>query len=181
MKQGNDKYLKIIDLLRRSKPVLDSTGDIEREVIREISRIKEPIFNLAGLIDFLFGWVYIGWVRRSFVTVSLLLVLVFVYQQGVIMKQINILNRQLIITGGEPSASGFQHFEKLLMMYKRSDRGFTSSDITISEQQLKELIETINELQIKYQYIEKLVEEDPKLKQFIEQKLIENNQTKVNL
>jgi len=52
---------------------------------------------------------------------------------------------------------------------------------TISEKQMKELLESVNELQIKYKDLENLIEEDPELKKLIEKKLIENNRTKINL
>jgi len=46
---------------------------------------------------------------------------------------------------------------------------------------MKELLESVNELQIKYKDLENLIEEDPELKKLIEKKLIENNSTKINL
>lgn len=52
---------------------------------------------------------------------------------------------------------------------------------TISEKQMKELLESVNELQIKYKDLENLIEEDPELKKLIKKKLIENNRTKINL
>ncbi|MDO9339669.1 MAG: hypothetical protein Q7T72_03985 [Bacteroidales bacterium] len=52
---------------------------------------------------------------------------------------------------------------------------------TISEKQMKELLESVNKLQIKYKDLENLIEEDPELKKLIKKKLIENNRTKINL
>ena len=46
---------------------------------------------------------------------------------------------------------------------------------------MNELLESVNELQIKYKDLEKLIEEDPELKKLIEEKLIENNRTKIKL
>jgi signal recognition particle subunit SEC65 len=66
-------------------------------------------------------------------------------------------------------------------VYKNSGRLFPSKTITISERQMKELLESVKELQIKYKDLEKLIEEDPGLKKNIEKKLIENNRTKINL
>ena len=40
MKPESEKYDKVMNLLRKSKPELDSTEDIEREVIRRISKTK---------------------------------------------------------------------------------------------------------------------------------------------
>ena len=46
---------------------------------------------------------------------------------------------------------------------------------------MKELLESVNELQIKYKELENIIEGDPELKKLIEKKLIENNRTKINL
>ena len=173
----SEKYNKILKVIRESKPVLDSTEDIEKEVIKRISRVKQPVFNFSETIDSLFGWVYIGWVRRTLITASVLLVTVFIYQQGVMLKQINFLSRQIIDTGGEMQVSTDQRVEKLLMMYRKSGRGFPSRSVTISEKQMNELLEYLNQ----YKDLEKLIEEDPELKQLIEKKLIEFNSPKVKL
>lgn len=173
----SEKYKKILKVLRESKPVLDSTGDIEKEVIKRISKVKQPIFNFSEAIDSLFGWVYIGWVRRTLITASVLLVMVFIYQQGVMFKQINFLSRQIIDNGGEIQITTEQQVEKLLMTYKKSGRRFPSRSVTISEKQMNELLDYLT----KYKDLEKLIEEDPELKLLIEKKLIEFNHTKVKL
>jgi hypothetical protein len=46
---------------------------------------------------------------------------------------------------------------------------------------MKELLDSVNELQIKYKDFENLIEGDPELKKLIEMKLIEYNRTKINL
>ena len=66
-------------------------------------------------------------------------------------------------------------------MYKRSGRRFPSRSITISEKQMKELIDSVNNIQIKYKDLMKLIEEDSELKKYVENKLIENNRTKIKL
>ncbi len=43
---------------------------------------------------------------------------------------------------------------------------------------MKELIESVNELQVKYKDLENLIEGDPELKKMIEKKLIESNHIK---
>jgi hypothetical protein len=181
MKPESEKYNKVLNILRNSNPILKSTKDIEKEVIKRISMSKQPGCNLTDVIDFLFGWVYIGWVRRSLVTASVFLVLVFVWQQGVMLKQINFLSRQIIVTGGETVNSPARQVEKLLMRYKSSGRSFPSQSITISEKQMKELLDSVNDLKIKYKDLMNLIEEDPELKKYIENKLIENNRSKIKL
>jgi signal recognition particle subunit SEC65 len=181
MKPENEKYNKVLDLLRKSKPDLDSTDDIEREVIKRIERVNHSRLSLSDVIDFLFGWVYIQWVRRSLIAASIALVFVFVYQQSVILKRIDYLSRQTIVNERENGSAPADEVEKMLMVYRNSGRRFPTKNITISERQMKELIESVNELQLKYKDLENLIEEDPELKEMIEKKLIENNHSKINL
>lgn len=181
METESEKYKKVLNLLRNSKPELDSTEDIEIEVIKTIKKTDRPGFNLPDVIDFLFGWVYIGWVRRTLITASVALVLVFVFQQGVILKRIDILSKQTIVPVKENVTTASDEIEKLLVTYKNSGKRFPPKTITISEREMKELLESVNELQSKYKEIETIIESDPELKQLIEKKLIENNRTKINL
>jgi hypothetical protein len=181
MKAGSEKYDKVINLLRESKPELDSTEDIEREVIRRISKIEHSGFNFSAIMDFLFGWVYIGWVRRSLIAASVVLVMIFIYQQGVILKRIDIISRQTIVTDKGSVSTSADQIEKMMTVYKMTGHIFPSKTITISERQMKELLETVKELQNKYRNLEDLIEGDPQLKELIEKKLIESNRNKINL
>ncbi len=181
MKTESEKYNKVLNILRNSRPKLDSTEDIEQIVINRITRAHQSSLNLSEIIDFLFGWVYIGWVRRSLITASVILVIVFVYQQGVILKRIEVISRQTVITGKGTVSTPADEIEKLLLVYKNSVRRFPSKTITISEKEMKDLLEAVKELQIKYKDLENLIESDPELKKLIEKKLIENSHTKTNL
>jgi len=181
MENETEKYNQVINILRKSEPVLDSTEDIEREVMKRISVERQPRIVFADVIDFLFSWVYIGWVRRSLISASVLLVIIFVYQQGIILKQINFLRNQMIVSDGENNPNPLGALEKGLMMYKLSGRKFNSQNISISEKELKQLLESVNELQAKYKDLLNIIEEDPVLKKYLEEKLSENNRVKINL
>jgi hypothetical protein len=181
MKTESEKYNRVLKILRNSRPSLDSTDDIEREVINKIARAHQKRLNLSEIIDFLFGWVYIGWVRRSLITASVILVFVFIYQQGVILKRIDIISRQTVVTDKGILSTPTDEIEKLLLVYKNSGRRFPSKTITISEKEMKDLLESVKELQIKYKDLENLIESDPELKKIIEKKLIENTHSKINL
>ena len=181
MKAGSEKYDRVINLLRKSNPELDSTAGIERDVIRKISEIERSGINFSGVVDFLFGWVYIGWVRRSLIAASVVMVMIFVYQQGVILKRIDKISRQVVVSDKEIIPTIDDKIEKLLMVYKNSGRKFPSKTITISEGQMKELLESVKDLQIKYKDLEELIDGDPELKKLIEKKLTDSNRTKINL
>jgi hypothetical protein len=175
------KYGRVINLLRKSSPDLDSPEDIQREVISRISK-KTRSSSLNGeLIDILFSWIYIGWVRRSLITASLILVIVFVWQQSVILKQINFLSKQIIVPGEETILTTSQQAEKLLMLYKSSPKVFTSRNITISEKQLNQLLESVNELKVQYKDLMELIDENPEFKKYIDEKQAEKANIKTKL
>jgi hypothetical protein len=181
MKPENQKYNEIVNLLRKSKPVLSSPEDIENGVIKRISRLNHQRLKLSEAADFLFGWVYIGWVRRSLITASIALLLFFIYQQGMILKRIDVLSSQTVVSDKDNLMTNSEKLDKLLMVYRNSGVRFSSKTITISESQIKELIESLSDLQIKYRDLENLLVVDPELKSLIEKKMIENNRTKINL
>jgi hypothetical protein len=181
MVQERKKYNCVLDILRKSKPVLDSTEGIEKEVIKRITIAEKSKFNLSDITDFLFGWTYIGWIRRSLITASILLVMIFVYQQGIIIKQVNFLSRQITIMEGETAPSVDNEIGKQIVMYKMSGRRLPSKYITISEKQMKQLMESINELEVKYKDLQNLIEENPELKRYIEEKMKGKNRININL
>jgi len=181
METEKTNYEKVINILRKSKPVLDTTEDIETEVIRKIKSVKKTGFVLSDVVDFLFSWVYIGWVRRSLIAASVFLVMIFVFQQSIILKQINFLSRQSVEFDGENLSATTNRIEQRLMSYKISGRRFPSKSITISEKQLQLLLDSVNKLQIQYKDLLNIIEKDPELKKLIENKLNENRQTKFKL
>jgi hypothetical protein len=181
MDTESENYKKVIDLLRESGPELDSTEQIEREVIRRISTASQSGFNFTEVVDFLFGWIYIGWVRRSLIATAVILVVIFVYQQRIILKKIDTISRQTIVTDKGPASATSDEIEKLMTVYKMTGHKFPTNTVTITERQMKELLESLKELQIKYKDLEDLIEGDPELKKLIEQKLIDNNRNKINL
>ncbi len=180
MNSDEAKYDRVLDLLRKSRPVLDSKEEIEEKVIRIITQKQDKKEISSGVLDFLFGWVYVGWVRTGLVAASVILIIAFVYQQAVIIKRINNLNRQAIyiesqIITGRSLDSDAGYF------YRLAGRKLQSGDKMISEKQVKQVIKSYNELEKKYKDLIKLIEDDPELMKYIEEKLIENNKKKFKL
>ena len=175
MEKESEKMDRILNLLRESKPILDSCGSIEREVIKKILASRNKTIGLSDILEFIFGWVYIGWVRRSLITASVILVLIFIYQQGIILNQIKILSNQIIVNERADVMIPGKEFGKKLLMLRLTGTKITSKDIVISEQQLDELFESVKEMQDKYKELLNLIEEDAEIKKLIEQKVIENS------
>jgi hypothetical protein len=177
----SENYKKILKLLRSSRPTLLSTEEIEDEVIKKISKTLKPKYSISDVTDFLFGWVYIDWVRRSLITCSVLLIMVFVWQQGIILKRINNLSRETIIIDRETSSKRFEDIERMLTIYSKSGSKLNTRTMALSEVELEELLTSLRELQVKYKDLENLINNDPELKKYIEKKLEENNGSKIKL
>lgn len=178
MEPDNEKYDRLIELLRTSRPTLDSSADIEREVIRRVASERSLQSLLSDIIDFLFSWVYIGWIRRSLIAASFALVFIFIYQQAAILKKIDFISRQTIMIDYKNQARP-DDFEKLLTEYRNSGRRFSSNSITFSEKQLRDLLDSLNAMQIKFKDLENLINEDPELKKLIKNKL--DSRKRINL
>jgi hypothetical protein len=181
MEQVNGKYEKVMEILKRTKPALRSTSDIEEKVLSRISGKMKSKLGLSELIDFLFGWTYIAWVRRSLITASVCIVIVFVFQQSIMMKQINNLSKQ--IESYERDASGVQgeYQDRRMLLLRFSEKRFSLFRKTNSEKQVEEIFRTIDQLKVEYKELDKLMKEDPELKKLIEKKLSEINGNKIKI
>jgi methyl-accepting chemotaxis protein len=181
MMKGNENYEKVIDLLRKSKPLLDSANSIEEIVLERISKNNHAGITLSDIVNFFFGWIYIEWVRRSLITASVLLVIIFIYQQAVILKQIDYLSKRTVVVDEGAPKDLYGDLEKRLLIYKFSGKKLSAGEFNISHQQLDQLLESINELQDKYRDLINVINSDPELKKYIEQKLNEKNKSETNL
>jgi len=181
MKKASEKYLKTVDLLRRSKPVLDSPGDIEREVIRKIFSSAGPATHSFSIFDLLFGWTSIVWIRRSLIAVSVMLVSLFVYQQSMIVRQLNWLSNQVVINQ-EGTIRDTQHeILRQLKLLKISGNRVILQNNIVSEEQMLLIMESVDKLQSDYNNLLRIIQDDPELKEHLEKKINEINQKKIKL
>lgn len=181
MEKNSEKTDRIINLLRTSKPILDSSSDIEREVILQISQKNKFETILSEITDLLFGWVDIGWVRRSLIAAAVILVAFFVWQQGTIIKQINYLSSQPVMIESESRSFQTGFSGNKVMLLKLFGNRLPSQNVTISKEQMDTLLESVNDLQTRYRDLINLIEEDPELKKYLGKKMTEMNRTKIKL
>ncbi|MCJ7446751.1 MAG: hypothetical protein MUO72_03570 [Bacteroidales bacterium] len=180
MMHEEEKYKKVINILKKSSPVLKDTGIIEENVMARIQQVsdKRVAFNF---FDYLFSWVYIGWVRRGLVAASILLVVAFGYQQAMILKRINNLNDRAIFSESQMVTGVSDEIGDKLLLYRLTDGKPYDKSIKISNRQMRRLLESVNELQLKYNDLIRLIEETPDLKKYIDEKMTENNRKKLKL
>jgi hypothetical protein len=175
MKMENNQYDKLIDILRQSKPEFKASRDVGNAVLSKIGN-QNPGIPLSDIKDILFGWVYISWVRRILVTCSVLLLVVFIWQQRIIIKEINFLSNQVMIQNRETSYDPSGTLEKKLILHRLTDQKSDSQVV-----QIQRLIDSLNNLQVKYRNILDLIEEDQELRDLIEQKMKETSRLKIKI
>jgi hypothetical protein len=178
MKSEEENYKKVVNLLKTSKPRLDSTREIEEEVIRRISAEGKQGLTMSAILDYIFGWVYIGWVRRSLITASAFMIMVFIYQQGMIIGQIKSLSNvgekaeNVILTN-----SGSLNRE--LMTLKFGSNRLREVYISVPKEKMDSLLNSVNDLQEKYNDLKKLIESNPEQKRILEKRLLEIEKSKI--
>jgi len=181
MKVTEGKYRKVMEVLKKSEPVTGSQEEIEREVINRISNLPKENKESFSIYSFLFGWTEVGWVRRSLVTASLFLVVIFVYQQSVIVKQLNWISTQIVVNSEKPVRTTISDFSGKMRFLRISGSRVPQNGSQISEKQIDMIMEALDKLQADYDNLSKIIEENPELKEMIEKKLNEKDYIKVKL
>jgi hypothetical protein len=83
----------LIRQLKMSRPVLD-TESLANEVEKRILSQKQKISYTDRLLSWIFAWVNINWFRRVMVTASFSIVIIFIWQQAVIIERLENLERR---------------------------------------------------------------------------------------
>ena len=181
MMTEDNKFERLLNVLRESKPNLDNPEDIEEKVMERILQTRNKEEKSSDIFDYLFSWVYIGWVRKSLIAASVLIVIIFGYQQTMILKQMNNLAARTIFNESLMTTGIADDIGDKLLLYKLTGSKQNDKQITISERQMKRLIKSFNELQFKYNDLIKLIEENPDLKKYIDENMTKNNKKKLKL
>jgi len=181
MDEGKNRYEKAVKIIRKSKPVLSNPGVIEDAVMSSIRDKEKDRGMLTGLVESIYGWIYIGWVRRSLVGAALIIFTVFVYQQADILRSVRSLEKEIVSIRSEQPTVNVRDLERRLTVFKISSKISTGRKIEVYESQLQEIIDSYKNLEQKYENLNRIIEEDSLLKNYFENKLKEeeNNRSKI--
>jgi hypothetical protein len=91
------------------------------------------------------------------------------------------ISKQVVINGNEPAYFSSSEFDKKLTLYRISNRFSADGEIRISEDQLEKLLDSYQNLQVKYKDLVRIIEENPELKKYIEDKLNEEKNYKPDI
>jgi hypothetical protein len=181
MESDDGKYQKVIGLLKRSNPDPGSTLDIEQNVLSAIMNERKYESSSGSTIDIIFSWTSIKWVRYSLVTASVALVLLFVFQQSIIMREISQVNRIIIENGNTGYSPDNYEFERRAQLLNLSGKKLQLKQRELSDRKVKELLESIDKLGRDYQELRDVIDANPELRKLIEKKMAEVNENKIKL
>jgi len=177
MEEDNEKYRKIVNALRSSRPVPDSFFDIEMAVMEFVSKKEKR----GSIMDFIFGWIHIGWVRRSLIAASFILLGFFIRQQNNILNQIDNLGRQMKLNARVTTYDPAGAIERKQLLYRLTREMDQSGDVMIPQDELNRLLDTLNDIRMRYRDIMDLIEGDPELKKMVQEKIDKDIRSKINL
>lgn len=181
MTKTEEQYKRLITRLRYAKPELKRADELSDEIIRKIRGLRHKGLTIQGIADSIFGWIYIPWVRRSLIGAAFILVMVFVYQQVFIIRQVRDLSSKITnISNGTPTPS-IPELDRKLTIYKISAGLSSSSETKINDNKIKELIESYESLQSKYKDLIRIIDKNPHLKKYVEKELENQRNLKTNL
>lgn len=177
MTENTNSYEKITTVLRNAKPELPHPEIFTDRVMETIKsrKTRRPFI----ILDYLFGWVYIAWVRNGLVTAALMFVVFFAVEQSIILKRVNDLEKQAVYSGKVFDRDPLQ--ETKLVLYRNYSDKISGAGNIISEKDMKVIYESLNEIQTRYRALLKVIENNPELKKYIEKKLSETEKKKFKL
>jgi len=173
MKKEDLKYEQLIDILRKSKPEFKDEEVINDRILRQIQLNKQKPEFKDMLIEFFFGWVYVGWVRKSMVTAALLVISIFIYQQSLILKRFEQLPKQEMPATEFNMSSLKSEVETRILQYQLSNKDISEKQRLLTEKEIDNFIKSLKKIKHKNKELLELVENDPLLKEYLEMKMKE--------
>lgn len=139
--EERDKYRKVVEALRKSEHGIRDRDLLKTRIsgaIRTRVSRQEPAGS-GSLLDQLFKWVEIPWMRWSVGSLATLLVAGFLVQQVGISQRMGRMEKQLIhIENGQlPVREGYPNPQQVLLrLYARSQ----TDSVTVSKADLEKLL-----------------------------------------
>lgn len=173
MKKEELKYEQLIDSLKKSKPEFRDEEVINDRIFRQILLKKEKPEIKDLIIEFFFGWVYVGWVRKSMIAAAILVISIFTYQQSLILKRLDQLPKQEIPATEFNMSSFKSEVETRILQYRLSDNDISEKQRLLTEKEIDNFIKSLKKIKHKNKELLEMVEKDPVLKEYLEMKMKE--------
>ncbi len=149
--EAKDKLDKIYSRLDSYKPEPEDRSDMIRNVMDKTSEPNKEQ-SIGKIMNILFGWTEILWVRRGLITISMGLIFVFVFQQFSIVSRIGQLESRMVESSTEKILR--QQGEHVLLnsvIMKEMQEGQLQDSVMVSDKDLRDLVNSYSDLQRRYQ------------------------------
>jgi hypothetical protein len=173
MKSNDSKYERIISTIRAIQPEMRHPEIINKRILEKIEMKRRGTSISDVVLDFFFGWIYIGWVRKSMVFAAMFFILLFIYQQAVIIRKVSELSGQRISNGSLFISGSTEGITGRINFFRLSGRKLQLEKKTYSKEDIDEMIRSVNNLQIRYQDLFDQIRDNPELKKYVETRLNE--------
>jgi hypothetical protein len=149
--KAKEKLDKIYSRLNSYSPEPLEKDALIRNVMDMTS---EPGSNklISLIMNILFGWAEILWIRRGFIAISAGLIFAFIFQQFSIVSRIGQLESRMVESNTEQLIR--QQGEHVLLnsvIIKEMEEDQLQDSIMVSDKDLRDLINSYSELQSRYQ------------------------------
>jgi hypothetical protein len=173
-----ERYEKLIRILKRSVPEISDPDGFYDNIFRRIQKDRTEISFRERVYEFVFGWVYIGWMRRIMVTAALAIVVFLGIEQAITIKRINNLSGQIYVNNGSVRTTLPEDFSNKMRLIRLYGSKAAESKIPVSEKDIDRFIESVNDLQTRYKDVLEIINSDPELKKYYEEKINKTSQAK---
>lgn len=137
----NKKYLNTVRILKSNRPVLDDGEKFTDDIIREISASSETLSIQDRLLDLLFGWVNIYWLRDTMAVAAVLFAGFFIIQQLVLADRLDKLEKQSIRMENKLHNQEMLPGMNQRILIRTMSEHQSEDSITVSVHDLEELVD----------------------------------------
>jgi len=163
---GDSEYLRLVKLLGENHFTPAHPDILIEKAIDRVNQKRKMIREKTIILGLLLDWTMVGWARKPMAVFSLLLVVLFAYQQYEIMSGIRDLRSRMKDGSFEvgPSSAGVTVPGMVLM----TGRYIGPDSIRVAAHDVERLIESYNELEMSWHSIIRVLERNPQLLRRIE-------------
>lgn len=170
--KNENKYDKLVKALKDNNPRLSDKDALVEEIMGKITKPEYKIKSQEKMLDYLFGWAGIYWLRGSLAAIATIFVGVFIFQQLTIANRLSSLENQLVntvnvINNLEPEL-GITQKVFLKMINSKED------SITVSKSDLEKMMNSYLELQKNNEEIKLNKSDDPLMHRGLKKKPVKN-------
>ena len=142
MMNSKDVYSKLIDRIKSVGTRLENHEEMIEQVMERIELQERQPGQSPSILDLLFGWVHVIWLRRAMALTAICLAAFFIGQQFILMHRLTKLERQIVKSvESESIAEEGPGLKDQFLMNMVMDRPPEGDSITLSRDEFEALLD----------------------------------------